>query len=131
MSFVPPYSMALDTESLGKWVRTYVHYDNLASSLYKQLQNARKVKDQFESQIIQYLQGNKMENAVIQISGGRLLIGEEKHSHPLSLTRIEELLHGYYKSQGREATDETQQIMKYIKSERGYDLSKKLKKQLG
>lgn len=123
--------MALDTESLGKWVRTYVHYDNLASSLYKQLQNARKVKDQFETQIIQFLQGNKMENAVIQISGGRLLVGEEKHSLPLSLTRIEELLHGYYKSQGREATDETQQIMKYIKAERGFDVSKKLKKQFG
>lgn len=123
--------MALDTNTLGTWIRTYVHYDNLASSLYKQLQNARKVKDQFESQIIGYLKNNKMENAVIQISGGRLLVGEEKHSLPLTLTRIEELLHGYYKSQGREATDETQQIMKYLKSERGVEVSQKLKKQVG
>lgn len=121
--------MALDTNTLGNWVRTYVHYDNLASSLYKQLQNARKVKDQFETQIIGYLQGQKMENAVIQISGGRLLITDEKHSHPLTLTRIEELLHGYYKSQGRESTDETRQIMTYLKAERGYDTTKKLKKQ--
>jgi hypothetical protein len=121
--------MALDTNTLGNWVRTYVHYDNLASSLYKQLQNARKVKDQFETQIIGMLQSQKMENAVIQISGGRLLVADEKHSNPLTLTRIEELLHGYYKSQAREATDETQQIMKYIKAERGYDTTKKLKKQ--
>jgi hypothetical protein len=40
--------MTLDTNQLGNWVRTYVHYDNLASSLQKQLQNARKVKDDFE-----------------------------------------------------------------------------------
>jgi hypothetical protein len=72
-----------------------------------------------------------MEKAVIQISGGRLLVAEEKHSLPLTLTRIEELLHGYYKSQGREATDETQQIMKYLKAERGQEATKKLKKQPG
>jgi hypothetical protein len=123
--------MAVDTNSLGNWVRSYVHYDNLASALYKQLQNARKVKDQFETQIISYLHSAKMENAVIQISGGRLLVAEEKHSLPLTLTRIEELLHGYYKSQGREATDETAQIMKYLKAERGQEATKKLKKQLG
>ena len=122
--------MSLDTQTLGNWVRNYVHYDNLASSLNKQLQNARKVKDEFESRIIGALQGNKMDNAVIQIAGGRLLIGEEKHTHPLTLTRMEELLHAYYKSQNRESTDETQQIMKFIKSERGADVVKKLKKQM-
>ncbi len=123
--------MALDTNTLGNWVRTYVHYDNLASSLYKQLQNARKVKEQFENQIIGYLQSNNMEKAVIQITGGRLLVADEKHALPLTLTRIEELLHSYYKSQGRESTDETQQIMKYLKAERGHEASKKLKKQTG
>lgn len=123
--------MAVDTNSLGNWVRTYIHYDNLASSLYKQLQNARKVKDQFETQIISYLQSNNLDKAVIQITGGRLLVAEEKHALPLTLTRIEELLHSYYKSQGRESTDETQQIMKYLKTERGHEATKKLKKQTG
>lgn len=123
--------MTLDTNTLGNWVRNYVHYDNLASSLFKQLQNARKVKDQFEQQILGALQTSKMENAVIQIAGGRLLVSEEKHSVPLTLTRLEDLLHGYYKSQGRESTDETQQIMRYIKAERGQEVTKKLKKQVG
>jgi hypothetical protein len=121
--------MTLDTNALGNWVRNFVHYDNLASSLYKQLQNARKVKDEFETRIINALQGHKMENAVIQIAGGRLLVGEEKHTHPLTLTRLEEYLHEYYRTQNREATDETAQILKFIKSQRGADVVKKLKKQ--
>jgi hypothetical protein len=120
--------MTLDTNQLGNWVRNYVHYDNLASSLYKQLQNARKVKDDFENKIIHSLETNNMGNAVIQIAGGKLSIAEEKHVNSLTLTRIEELLHSYYKSQGREATDETIAIMKHIKAERGSDTSKKLKK---
>lgn len=123
--------MTLDTNQLGNWVRNYVHYDNLSSSLNKQLQNARKVKDEFESKIIQALETNNMSNAIIQIAGGKLSLGEEKHAHSLTLTRVEELLHGYYKSQGREATDETIAIMKYIRAERGSDTTKKLKKTTG
>lgn len=131
MSLVLLIRMTLDTNQLGNWVRNYIHYDNLASSLGKQLQNARKVKDEFEAQIIQALNHNNMKNAVIQVAGGRLTIGEEKHAQNLTLSRIEELLHGYYTSQGRQSTDETQAIMKYIKAERGSTLTQKLKKQTG
>lgn len=123
--------MALDTNQLGYMVRNYVHYDNLSSGLYKQLQNARKMKDEFETKIIGLLQTTNMEKAVIQIAGGRLTVAEEKHANSLSLTKIEDLLHGYYKSQGRESTDETQAIMKYIKAERGFEQVKKLKKATG
>lgn len=123
--------MAIDTTQLGNMVRNYVHYDNLASALFKQLQNARKVKDDFEEKIIGYLQSSNMEKAVIQIAGGRLTVSEEKHSSTLTLTKIEELLHGYYKSHGRESTDETQAIMKYLKGERGVTVVKKLKKAAG
>ena len=131
MSLLRLNRMTLDTNQLGNWVRNYVHYDNLASSLAKQLQNARKVKDQFETQIIQSLNQSNMKNAVIQVAGGRLTIGEEKHAQALTLARMEELLHGYYTSQGRESTDETQAIMKYIKAERGTTVTQKLKKQTG
>jgi hypothetical protein len=123
--------MALDTNELGAWVRNWVHYDNLAQGLNKQVQNARKLKDDFEGKILQNLKTHKMENAVIQIAGGRLHIGEEKHATPLSLGRIEELLHGYYMSKGRQSVDETAEIMKYIKAERGHDVVQKLKKQQG
>ena len=88
--------MALDRNQFGDLVRNWVHYDNLASNLNRQIQNARKVKDEFETKIMNSLRDFNMENAIIQIAGGKLCVTEEKHTNPLTITRIEELLHEYY-----------------------------------
>ncbi len=121
--------MALNTNEFANLVRNWVHYDNLATNLNRQVQNARKLKDEFEQQIIGMLKGNKMEKAVIQIAGGRLLIGEEKHTNPLTITRIEELLHAYYGRKPVGTTDETPEIMKFLRSQRGFETNLRLKKQ--
>jgi hypothetical protein len=119
--------MALDTSQLGTWVRNWVHYDNLASNLNRQIQNARKVKEEFETRILNTLREYKMETVVIQISGGKLVVAEEKHNNTLTIGRIEELLHQYYEKGGRKAVDETVEIMKFLKAERGITAAKKLK----
>jgi len=121
--------MALDRNQFGDLVRNWVHYDNLAVNLNRQIQNARKVKEEFEVKIMNSLKDYKMENAIIQVAGGKLSIVEEKHSNPLTNSRIEELLHEYYERTGRKAADETAEIMKFLKTERGSTVSKKLKKQ--
>lgn len=121
--------MALNTNEFANMVRNWVHYDNLATNLNRQVQNARKLKDEFEQQIIGMLKGSKMEKAVIQIAGGRLLVGEEKHTNPLTITRIEELLHAYYARKPVGTTDETPEIMKFLKSQRGFETNLRLKKQ--
>lgn len=119
----------MNTNELAIWVRNWVHYDNLALGLNRQTLNARHLREDFETKIIDHLRVNHMENAVIQIAGGRLVVNEEKHSQPLTLARIEELLHSYYSSTG--AHDESQSIMKFIKKQRGFEVTKKLKKQAG
>jgi len=122
----------MNTSDLAVWVRNWVHYDNLALGLNRQTQNARHLREDFETKIIDHLRANNMENAVIQIAGGRLVVNEEKHSQPLTLLRIEELLHGYYAAKGATgALDESQNIMKFIRKQRGFEVSKKLKKQAG
>lgn len=121
--------MALNTNEFAHLVRNWVHYDNLATNLNRQVQNARKLKDDFEQQIIGMLRGNKMEKAVIQIAGGRLLVAEEKHTNPLTLSRIEELLHAYYGRKPTGTTDETPEIMKFLRSQRGFETNLRLKKQ--
>jgi hypothetical protein len=68
-----------------------------------------------------------METVVIQISGGKLVVAEEKHNNTLTIGRIEELLHQYYEQGGRKAVDETVEIMKFLKAERGITAAKKLK----
>lgn len=124
----------MNTNDLASWVRNWVHYDNLALGLNRQATNARKVRDEYETKIITHLQQNSMENAIIQIAGGRLVVNEERHSQPLTLHRIEELLRAYYVAKGAAAAghlDETSNIMKFIKQQRGFEVNKRLKKQAG
>jgi hypothetical protein len=123
----PPPS--LDNKELGFWVRNWVHYDNLATSLYRQTVNSRKVRDEFEDKILDTLRNTKMENAIIQIAGARLVVAEERHNQNLTLSRIEEILHSYFTS--RNMPDDTANIMKFMKKQRGFEVVKKLKKQTG
>lgn len=119
----------VNTQEVGFLVRNWVHYDNLALSLYRQTTNARKVRDEFETKILGALRSSNMENAVIQIGGGRLIVQEERHNQPLTLTRIEELLHTYFVN--KNMPDDTPNIMKFLKKQRGFEVQKKLRKQSG
>lgn len=110
---------------IGTYVRYWLHYKNLASSLYKQFGAARKVQDDYEKQVISTLQQQGMEKAMIQIGGGNLHVVDKREPNPLSLTKMEELLHGYYRQKG--GKDETLDIMTFIRANRGYSLSKSLK----
>jgi hypothetical protein len=118
-----------NTQDLANFVRNYVHYDNLATGLYRQTVNARKVRDEFEGKILTNLRTHNMENAIIQIAGGRLVVHEERHNQPITLGRMEELLRSYYLSHN--LPDDTQNIIKYMKKQRGYEVVKRLKKQAG
>jgi hypothetical protein len=115
-----------DSGPLGTLVRSWVHYDSLASSFYKQSMNARKVRDEYDNKIIQYLRQTGMENAVIQTNNGRLSVIEDKKPSQLSLTKIEELLHSFYRTRG--GKDETLDIIQFIKANRGYDIKKCIRK---
>jgi len=113
-------------EDLANLIRNYVHYDNLVSNFQKQTNNARIVRDDFESRIINELKNNKMENAIIQIVGGKLKVIEEKHNAPLSFKSLEESLHQYY--QAKKVSDETSNIIKFVKEHRSFETVSKLKK---
>ncbi len=122
-------AVSLNTQEVGFNVRNWVHYDNLATSLYRQTTNARKVRDEFETKILDSLRSAHMENAVIQIAGGRLIVQEERHNQPLTLSRIEEILHTYFVS--KNMPDDTQNIMRFIKKQREFKVVTKLRKQSG
>jgi Family of unknown function (DUF5760) len=110
---------------IGTYVRYWLHYSNLSSSLYKQFGAARKVRDDYEKQVINTLQQNGMEKATIQIGGGSITVTERREPNQLSLTKIEELLHAYFKQKG--GADQTLDIMTFLKANRGYTINKSLK----
>jgi Family of unknown function (DUF5760) len=117
---------SITKDDLANLIRNYVHYDNLASTLNKQTQNARIVRDDFEQRIITELRNKKMENAIIQIVGGKLKIVEEKTNSPLNYKFLEESLHAYF--QNKKISDDTINIVKFVKAQRTNQSSFKLKK---
>ena len=110
---------------VGTLVRYYLHYNNLAQSFYKQYGSAKKIKDDYENQIITTLQQTGMEKATIQIGGGQLNVVSRRDPNQLSLTKIEELLHGYFRQSG--GPDKTLDILTFIRANRGYNINKYIK----
>jgi len=110
---------------IGTAVRYFLHYSNLASSFYKQYGSAKKVKDEYEQQIINTLRQSGMEKATIQINGGQITVVDKREPTQLSLSKIEELLHGYFRQKGGQ--DQSLDIMTFIRSNRGYTMNKYLK----
>ena len=111
---------------IGTSVRYWLHYSNLASSFYKQYGGAKALQDQYANQIIESLQRSRMENAIMQIGGGSISIADKRTPHQLSLTKIQQLLHEYFKQRG--GADETKQIMLFLNANRGFTMTKTLKK---
>jgi hypothetical protein len=118
----------INTNTLEDMIRSWVHFDNLAATFTRQGQQARTARSRWEVQVIDYLTKTNMANAIIQIAGGRLTLVEEKHANPLTLQRLESLLHEYFSKRPPGSNDETNDIMTYIKSNRGSTVETKLKK---
>lgn len=118
----------LNTQVLAEMVRSWVHFDNLAATFMRQAQQARSARARWEEQILKVLRESQMTNAIIQIAGGRLTVHEEKHADPLTLQRLETLLHEYFNQRPKGADDETGDIMQFIKTHRNSSVITKLKK---
>lgn len=110
---------------IGTYVRYWLHYSNMASSFFKQFGAARKVRDDYEQQVIQHLQNSGMEKATLQINQGHIRVVDKREPNPLTLAKIEELLHLYYRQRG--GKDETMDILTFIRANRGYMVSKSLR----
>jgi len=115
----------MSDSGIGTYVRYWLHYGNLASSFFKQYGSARKVRDDYEKQVIQSLQTNGMEKAIIQTHQGTIRVAEKREPNPLTLAKIEELLHAYYRQRG--GKDETVEIMTFVRANRGYTTAKTLR----
>ena len=97
-------------------VRHWVHFDNLAESLTKQVTNARSMRSSFEDRILRLLHSTGMSNAVLQITGATLQRATKPKQSDLSWTYLEANLHEFYKTKGK--PDDTAAIMEFLQSKR-------------
>ena len=121
-------SLPVPAETLSNWIYCWKHYDDLANVHSTQATSARKLRDDYEQRIIDSLKGTPHEGMVIQTSSYRLQIMDEKHTQPLTVTRLEDLLHEYFKTRHPHGLDETMGILRFIRENKGYTVTKKLKK---
>jgi hypothetical protein len=114
----------MNDPGIGTFVRYWLHYSNLSSSLYKQFCAAKKVQEEYVGHILAYLEKSRMKNTIFQIGGGQIHIQDKRTPHAFSLNKIEELLHAYHLQRG--GADNTKEIMGFINANRGFTMNKTL-----
>ena len=120
----------MNNEALAHNVRGWVHYDNMAASLQKQVTNARKQRDSFEDQIAILLKQHQIPNAVIQISGGKLQLQEEKSTSSLTMKNLLESAQSFFREHPEIPNPDkmANELMEHIKHQRTTTTSLRLKK---
>lgn len=120
----------MNNEALAHNVRGWVHYDNMAAALQKQIVNARKQRDSFEEQIQGLLKQNNSPNAVIQISGGQLQLQDEKSTSSLTMKGLTESIQSFLRDHPEIPNPNkfAIELMEHIKQQRVVTSSLRLKK---
>jgi hypothetical protein len=96
-------------ENVKKWVAV----DNQLKVLNEKTKELRETKNNMEDSIMTYVHTNKLINAVVNISDGKLKFVTTKQTTPLTLKFIDECLSKCIKSE-----EQVKQIMNYIKDAR-------------
>ena len=120
----------MNNEALAHNIRGWVHYDNLATTLNKQITKARKQRDSYEEQVQILLNQHKMPNAVIQISGGQLQLQEEKVTPGLTMKVLQEATLSFFKGHPEIPNPEkmSSDLLQHIKDQRNITTVLRLKK---
>jgi hypothetical protein len=105
--------------SIQKWVAL----DNQLRNINERTKTLRDEKNHLEKNILQHIETNKLNNAVVSISDGKLKFVQSKQTPPLSLTFVEECLMKCISNQ-----DHVNRIMKFIKSSRPHKICPDIKR---
>jgi len=107
-------------------VRHWVHFDNLAESLGKQVVNARTLRGEYETKVLKHLEVAGMKNAVLQINGATLQRSTKSKPAELSWTYLEDQLKAYYKAKAK--PDESPALLDFLQRHRSMKTHECLKK---
>lgn len=117
------------SNDLADAVRHWVHFDNLAESLNKQITNVRSLRSQYETRVLDLMDAAGLKKANLKITGATLSCATRHKSADLSWTFLEEQLHEYYKMRGSgNGRDETKEILAFLHRHRGGRTIEYLKK---
>lgn len=114
------------SDDLATSVRQWVHFDNLAEALTKQLSNVRSLRNDYETKVLTLMSQQNLRNATLRVTGATLQYATRNKSTDLSWTFLEDQLHEYYRTKG--VRDETSELLNFLHRHRGAKTIEYLKK---
>ena len=109
-----------------KNIQSWVNIDNQIKNLNAELKSLRSNKNVLTNSIFTYAESNNLENAIIQISDGKLKFQNVKTTSPLTFKFIEECLNECIPNK-----EQVKQLIKFIKQKRtsqyNYDIKRTYK----
>jgi hypothetical protein len=113
-------------EDLSTAVRQWVHFDNVAENLNKQIANVRALRAEYEAKVLELLANKNLRHATLRITGATLQYATKSKSTDLSWSFLEEQLHEYFRTKG--TADQTSEIITFLHRHRGGKTIEYLKK---
>ena len=107
-------------DNIRKWIQT----DNLIKSKQLEIKQLKINKEEYNENILEYVNENKLDNATIKIGDGKLRFQEINYPQPLTYKFICESLCDYFEDD----EDVVKEIMLYIKSKRSIKTIKEIKR---
>lgn len=104
-------------------IKNWVAIDNQIKLLNEKAKELRENKNTMENSIMSYVKINKLTNAVVNISDGKLKFVTTKQTPPLTLKYVEDCLKKCIKSE-----EQVKHIMNYIKDSRESKYSPDIKR---
>ena len=101
------------SEGFQKNIQNCVSIDNRIKALQNQAKELRSQRTELTTSIFSYAENNNLENAVIQISDGKLKFANVKQTSPLTYGLVEDALKDCIENE-----EAVKNIIKHIKSKR-------------
>mgnify|MGYP003974518923 CR=1 FL=1 len=108
---------------LSQYIKEWVNYDNQIKLYSSKMKDLRVRKNQITENIFDYAEQNNLQNAVIEISDGKLKFQNIKQTSPLNFRFLEQCLNDCINNE-----QNVKDIIKYIKQKRETKYSNEIKR---
>uniref|UniRef100_A0A6C0C375 Uncharacterized protein n=1 Tax=viral metagenome TaxID=1070528 RepID=A0A6C0C375_9ZZZZ len=106
-------------ENIQKWVAL----DNKIKQINSETRLLRQQKNEISTDIFDYAETNNLQNAIIEITDGKLKFQQSKSSSPLTFKFIESCLNDCIKNE-----EQVKMIIKFIKQKREFRYSNDIRR---
>jgi hypothetical protein len=109
--------------SLEENIKHWVKLDDQLKQITNNAKELKQQKEAYETSILTHIYTNKLNSAIVKITGGKLKFVENKQTNPITLTFLETCLNTYLNN-----PKQVENIMIYIKQQRPVKYIKDIKR---